>query len=80
MGGVRHPQHTQTGTVECAPDDGWKYHPKHVEQFSDVNQLCNFASCWIHIEILLGVHPILHISKIRVNVLVDVAYMASLPR
>jgi len=18
----------------CAPDDGWRYHPKHVEQFS----------------------------------------------
>jgi hypothetical protein len=23
------------GTVVCAPDDGWKYHPKHVEQFPD---------------------------------------------
>ena len=22
-------------TVVCAPDDGWWYHPKHVEQFSD---------------------------------------------
>ena len=21
-------------TVVCAPDDGWRYHPKHVEQFS----------------------------------------------
>ena len=21
------------GTVVCAPDDGWWYHPKHVEQF-----------------------------------------------
>jgi len=20
-------------TVVCAPDDGWKYHPKHAEQF-----------------------------------------------
>jgi len=20
--------------VICAPDDGWRYHPKHVEQFS----------------------------------------------
>jgi hypothetical protein len=28
VGGVRHPQHTQT--FVCAPDDGWKYHPKHV--------------------------------------------------
>jgi len=54
VGGVRHPQHTQTGsissttaadsnndvtipdavdTVVCAPDDGWWYHPKYVEQF-----------------------------------------------
>jgi hypothetical protein len=23
-------------TVVCAPDDGWKYHPKHVEQFPDI--------------------------------------------
>jgi hypothetical protein len=22
-------------TVVCAPDDGWRYHPKHVEQFLD---------------------------------------------
>jgi hypothetical protein len=22
-------------TVVCAPDDGWRYHPKHVEQFTD---------------------------------------------
>ena len=25
----------------CAPDDGWGYHPKHVEQFPDINKLCN---------------------------------------
>ena len=31
----------------CAPDDGWRYHPKHVEQFPDINKLCNVASCWI---------------------------------
>jgi hypothetical protein len=24
-------------TVVCAPDDGEKYHPKHVEQFPDIN-------------------------------------------
>jgi len=22
-------------TVVCAPDDGWRYHPKHVEQIPD---------------------------------------------
>ena len=49
VGGVRHPQHTQTSSnsvtvwqipdaidrVICASDDGWRYHPKHVEQFPD---------------------------------------------
>jgi len=38
-------------TVVCAPDDGWRYHPKHVEQFSEINKLCNIASFWIHIKI-----------------------------
>jgi hypothetical protein len=56
--------------VVCAPDDGWKYHPKHVEQFLDINKLCDVASCWIYeyIGILLGDHPILHISRIKVKV------------
>jgi hypothetical protein len=49
-------------------DDGWKYHPKHVEHFPDINKLCKVPSCWIYIGILLGAHPILHISRIRVNV------------
>ena len=38
-------------TVLCAPDDGWRYHPKHVEQFPDINKLCKVASCWIYIGI-----------------------------
>jgi hypothetical protein len=43
-------------TVECAPDDGWKYHPKYVEQFPDIDKMCNVASCWIYtyIGIYLG--------------------------
>jgi hypothetical protein len=40
---------------------------KHVEQFPDINKLCNFVSCWIYIGILLGAHYIYHISRIRVN-------------
>jgi hypothetical protein len=40
-------------TVVCAPDDGWKYHTKHVEQFPDMNKLCNVASCWIYFGIYL---------------------------
>ena len=39
--------------THSASDDGWKYHPKHVEQFPDINKLCNFASCWIYVEIYL---------------------------
>jgi hypothetical protein len=35
-------------TVVCAPDDGWKYHPKHVEQFPDVNKLCNVNILTMH--------------------------------
>jgi hypothetical protein len=54
-------------TVVCTPDDGWKYHPKHVEQFPDINKLCNVASCRTYIGILLGAHPILHISGIKVT-------------
>jgi len=23
-------------TVICAPDDGWSYHPRHVERFTEV--------------------------------------------
>jgi hypothetical protein len=55
--------------VSFAPDDRWKYHPKHVEQFPDINKLCNVACCWIYeyTGIVLGVHYILHINRIRVN-------------
>jgi len=40
-------------TVVCAPDDGWRYLPKHVEQFPDINKPCNVASCWIYTRILI---------------------------
>ena len=38
-------------TVLRAPDDGWKYHPKHVEQLTDINKLYAVASCRIIIAI-----------------------------
>jgi len=44
-------QQDAADTVVCAPDDGWRYHPKHVEQFPDMNKLRNVASCWIYIGI-----------------------------
>jgi len=62
--------------THSAPDAGWKYHPKHVEQFPDINKQCNVASCWIYeyIGILLGAHPILHISRIRVNIIKNLSH------
>jgi hypothetical protein len=64
-------------TVVCAPDV-WKYHPKHVEQFPDISKLCNVASCWIYIGILLGGRPILHISRIKVNTTDSSLYPSSI--
>ena len=37
-------------TVIQAPDDRWRYHPKHVEQCADINKLYIVASCWIIID------------------------------
>jgi len=33
-------------TVTRVPDDGWRYHSKHVERFTDINKLYIVASCW----------------------------------
>jgi hypothetical protein len=52
---------------------GWKYYPKHVKQFPHINKLCNVASCWIYVGILLA-HPIFHISRIRVNILLKLEF------
>jgi hypothetical protein len=66
VGGVHQiPDAVDTGV--CSPDDVWKYHPQYVEQFPDINKLCNVASCWIYIELLLGAHRFLHINRIRVK-------------
>jgi hypothetical protein len=32
-------------TVICAPDDECSYHSKHVEQFTNINELYIVASC-----------------------------------
>ena len=56
---THHQEHIQlylqhaVDTVVYAPDDGWRYSPKHVEQFLDINKLCNVASCWIYSRIYL---------------------------
>ena len=42
-------------TVICAADDGWRYHPNHVEEFADINKLYIVASCWIIFDTLICV-------------------------
>jgi hypothetical protein len=34
-----------------APDDGRRYRLKHVEHITEINKLCNVASCWLYLEI-----------------------------
>jgi hypothetical protein len=41
---------TGLSVLWVAYHDGWKYHPKHVEQFPDINKLCNVAFCWIYLR------------------------------
>jgi hypothetical protein len=50
-------------TVVCAPDDGWKNHPKHIEYFQDINKLCNVASCWRYIYIYIYIY--IYMNTIR---------------
>jgi len=45
------PSRAHTTVPTC--DGGWRYHPKYVEQFPDINKLCKFASCWMYIGMYL---------------------------
>jgi hypothetical protein len=40
-------------TVACALDDGWRYHPKHVEQFPDKINCVTLHFLDIYIRIIL---------------------------
>jgi len=53
-------------TVLCAPDDGWRYHPKHVEQLTDINKLYSVASCWAVIATYYTMHGPLNIKNLPV--------------
>ena len=48
-------------TVVCNPDGGWRYHPKHVEQFPDKNKLRNVASCYIYIYVYIYIYIYIYI-------------------
>jgi len=50
-------------TVIWAPDDGWRYHLKHVAQLTDRNELYIVASCWTVIATYYTMHGHLNIKK-----------------
>jgi hypothetical protein len=43
-------------TVTCAPDDEWSYHSKHVEQFTNINELYIVAFFWTIIDMYFTMH------------------------
>jgi len=45
----------------------WNQYECAVGGVGQINKLCDVASCWMYIGILLGAHCILHISWIRVK-------------
>ena len=53
-------------TALHAPDDGWRYHPKHVEQFADINKLYIVASCWIIIDTVVVVVVVVAVAAAAV--------------
>jgi len=57
---------TGSHRVIWAPDDGWRYHPKHVQQFADINKLYIVASCWIIIDTYYVIHGPLNIKCVAV--------------
>jgi hypothetical protein len=56
-------QHLVFVTPLLLPDDEWSYHRKHVEQFPDINELYNVASCWIYIGIYLPMHGPINVKR-----------------
>jgi len=64
-------------TVIWAPDDGWRYRPKHVEQLTDINKLYIVASCWIIIDTHYAMRGPLNIKNSHniVRVLSSVLYV-----
>jgi len=57
-------------TVTLAPDDGWRYHPKHVERFTDINKLYVVASCWVIISIYFTMYGTFNVKK-KIKIIPD---------
>jgi len=56
-------------TVICAPDDGWRDHPKHVEQFTDkINCVhLHLVGHLLIFESLVSFYPISALIIIKLN-------------
>ena len=52
-------------TVLRAPDVGWRYHPKYVEQITDINKLYIVVSCWTVIDTYYAIHGPLNLKLYR---------------
>ena len=58
---IQHRVICQTFTAIChcrgrdgtSPDDGRRDRLKYVEHFTEINKLCNVASCWLYLKIRL---------------------------
>ena len=50
-------------SASCSTCFMWKYHPKHVEQFADINKLYIVSSCWIIIETHTHTHTYIYIYR-----------------
>ena len=51
----------------CAPDDGRRNRLIHVEHFTEINKLCNVASCWLYLEIKKKINPPLVRDQSQIN-------------
>jgi len=49
-------------TQFCAPDDGRRNRPKHVEKFIEINRSRKHASCWLYFIDILAMHGYMNVK------------------
>ena len=45
-----------------APDDGRRKRLKHAEHFTEINKLCNVASCWLYLKKTFAMHGTMNVK------------------
>ena len=57
----------------CAPDDGWRYHQKNVEQFTDINSVTlHLVGCLLDV---LTMHGSLNVKSVEFQFCVSVHHI-----